>query len=178
MRHLIAVMFIIFAVTTLACGGPPTPAPGTSAPTAQPTEALTAEPMPEPTALSLPGLGETLEADGYMLAAITVENPAEPGLLYEPTEGTRLVAIEIIIGVAGGEPHAASLLNAALVDADGFAYSAELFGLDEQLAAVDLANGEKARGWIAFEMPESAIPASLKYRFEMFPDLTLQVGLE
>jgi hypothetical protein len=167
------ILVIAVLLTALACGGTPTPAPETTQvppPTEAPTEAPTAPPMP--------GLGETLEKDGYTLAALVVEDPAEPGLFYEPEEGERLVAVEIVVGVTDGEPITSNALYATLMDADGFAYALELVGRDGQLDTVDLARGEKVRGWVAFEIPEGAVPASVKYETGMFGGVTLQVGLQ
>jgi hypothetical protein len=72
---------------------------------------------------------------------------------------------------------AAIQLYAILVDSNGFVYQPELAGRDGQLDTVDLNAGEKAKGWVAFEVPENATPASIKYSVEMFSNKLLQVGV-
>lgn len=156
------------ALALLACisGGEVVDAPATGEP-----------PTPAPTSVPTAGLGETLEAEGYALAALQVEDPAPPGILYTPEEGTRLVAVEVIVGNVDAEMFTANPLYATLIDAEGFTYQAELAGRDGQLDVVELNSGQKARGWVAYQIPDGATPALLDYRFEMYPSITLRVRL-
>jgi len=126
----------------------------------------------------LPGLGEVVENFGYSLSATAVENPATPGILYTPRQGYKLVAIEIILGNASGSQSlSVNPLYAYLVDDDGFVYSTELGGRENQVATGQLSIGEKVRGWVAFEIPDNATPASIKYATELFSGNYLQAGL-
>jgi len=136
------------------------------------TEALSILP-PSPEA----GLGDVFEQYGYSLSATAVEDPTTPGMLYEPKEGYKLVAVEIVVGNVSGETLSVNPLYATLVDSNGFVYQPELAGRDGQLDIVDLNAGEKAKGWVAFEVPENTTPASIKYLVEMFSNKFLQVGL-
>jgi hypothetical protein len=147
-------------------------ATNTPEPTAEPIEASTDTPEPQPVYL-----GDLVEQYGYMLSAIAVEDPTTPGMFYEPESGKKLVAIEVIVGNASGETLSVNPLNATLVDSEGFTYQTELAGRDGQIVTVDLGPGEKARGWIAFEVPEGAIPASIKYAVETFGSRVLQASL-
>lgn len=185
---LIAVLLL--ALAGLACGGDTTPtaapvvktatpvaaqpaatsAPTEQAPAATPEPTTPPEPTetPEPTATLEPTaapaeLGDVAEKDGYFLCALTVEDPTTPGLFYEAEAGKRLVAVEVVVGNVSGEMITTNPLNATLIDADGFKYVPELAGRDGQLAMVSLNPGEKVRGWIAFEVPEQAALASIKY---------------
>jgi hypothetical protein len=136
------------------------------------TEALSVMP-PEPQAK----LGDVFEQYGYSLSATAVEDPTTPGMLYEAREGYKLVAVEIVISNMSGEVLSVNPLNAILVDSNGFVYQPELAGRDEQIATVDLNVGEKVKGWVAFSVPEDAIPASVKYAVEVFSSKFLQAGL-
>jgi hypothetical protein len=122
-------------------------------------------------------LGDIFEQYGFSLAATAVEDPATPGMLYEAKEGYKLVAVEIVVGNVSGETLSVNPLDATLVDSEGFVYQPELAGRDGQLAVVDLNAGEKAKGWVAFEVPGDAAPASIKYLVEMFSTKFLLVGL-
>lgn len=133
---------------------------------------------PSTPASALPGLGNAVEDQGYSLSATAVEDPATPGILYQPREGYKLVAIEVVLGnVAGSEPLSVNPLYAYLVDDAGFVYAAELGGRDDQLATGELAVGEKVRGWVSFEVPDDATPASVKYSVGVFSGNYLQTGV-
>lgn len=122
--------------------------------------------------------GDTVEEGGYFLRVLAVEDPARPEWdpWYYPERGTKLVAVEIVVGCVSCEGVGVHPLLAVLVDADGGAYMAELGALERhrQLVPMTIGPREYARGRVAFEIPDSAVKAKLKYRF---PDVTLQVGL-
>lgn len=123
-------------------------------------------------------LGDAVEQFGYSLTALTVEDPATPGVFYEPREGYKLVAVEIAVGNAAGDVFSVNPLNTRLVDTNGYVYEPELGGRDDQLATTDLGVGEKVRGWVAFTVPEDATPYIIKYQAEVFSFNYLQTGLE
>lgn len=124
-----------------------------------------------------PNLGDVVEVSGYSLAAQTVEDPTEASQFYQAKQGTKLVGIEIVVGNVSGEKITLNPLSAALVDSNGFVYQAELGGRDGQIELVDLNAGEKGKGWVAFEVPEDAVPESIKYEVAGFPSIVLQTGL-
>jgi hypothetical protein len=134
---------------------------------------------PEPTKTPVPELylGDTVENYGYALTGVSIQDPAIPGMLYTPEEGTKLVAIEVIISNLSGDMLSVNPLNATLVDSEGFTYQTELGGVDEQISTLDLNIGEKVRGLIAFQVPESTISASIKYSVETFGSNILQASL-
>lgn len=152
---------------------------GVSEPTEAPTDLPepTEVPTDTPEPLQKANLGDLIEQEGYSFVAVTLEDPAPPGLIYSPTDGTKLVAVEVVIGNVSGEVITTNPLNATLLDTEGFAYQAELAGRDDQLVLVDLEPGERVKGWIAFEIPESSEADIIKYEVETFSSLVLQSGL-
>lgn len=122
-------------------------------------------------------LGDAVAEDGFAVVALAVEDPTTPGMFYTAEPGTKLIAVEIIVANLTRETLSCNPLNASLLDTEGFAYQVELAGRDEQLLAVDLRAGEKARGWVAFKIPEGVTPAKLKYSPGMFSSTTLAVSL-
>lgn len=138
-------------------------------PTALPTDTLEPEPQ---------FLGDVTEDFGYLLSAVNVEDPAKPGMFYTPESGKKLVAVEIIVGVSSGDPLSVNPLGTELLDSEGFSYQAELGGVDNQLATVDISTGEKVKGWVAFSIPEEATPSSIKYSIELFGDTEIKANLE
>jgi hypothetical protein len=135
------------------------------------------DPWIEPSAARLAKLGDVAEQFGYSLSASSLEDPAPAGILYQPKQGHKLVAVEIVVGNISGDQITVNPLNAILVDAGGFLYTPELAGRDDQIELVDLTPGLKVKGWVAFTIPEDAVPASIKYLVEPFSSAFLQVGL-
>lgn len=136
----------------------------------------TATPEPEPTAVLELGDSDLLE--GYSLTAMAVEDPAQPGRLYDPVEGKKLIAVDIIVAnVSGAEPVETNPLSATLVDSEGFVYDPELGSVDGQLVMADLNPGERVRGWIAFEVPEETVARSIRFEISGYPEVLLQTGL-
>jgi hypothetical protein len=108
-------------------------------------------------------LGQNAEDGGMFLQALTVADPAEPGLFFQPESGKRLIGVEIVVGNQTADPFSTNVLNSTLLDADGFTYTPELGAVDGQLDLVDLMPGERARGWVAFLIPDAAQPAIIKF---------------
>lgn len=152
-----------------------------SEPVSEPEPTNEPEPTPAPTDTPEPvqeaNLGDLVEQDGYSLVAVTVEDPAPAGLLYTPAEGTKLVAVEVIIGNVSGERVTVNALSSTLVDSDGFAHQAELAGRDGQIDLVDIKPGERVKGWVAFEIPEGVTPNIFKYAVSSFPSISLETRL-
>jgi hypothetical protein len=167
---------LVLAVLLGACGG--APQQSTQDPTQTPyVIVITPTALPAtPTQAAIPSLGDTAESGGYSLAALTVEDPATATTAYTPKADTKLIAIEVVIGNVSGEQTTSNPLNATLVDSEGFVHEAELGARAEQLDVLDLAAGEKVRGWIAFTIPVNATAQTLKYKVP--GDLTLQVSLQ
>ena len=134
-----------------------------------------AGPLPLPTKL-----GEVIEQDGYSLSALTVEDPSTPdAMFYEPTPGTRLVAIEYVVGNVSAKPFTFYQIFATVVDSEGFRYEAESAAMAsyDGVEMAELAPGESVRGWGAYELGERAKPAYLEYAFDMYGGMALQVSL-
>lgn len=180
MKKNAALLFSLLLLITLACvcSSEATP-PTVSTATAPSSEAD--EPVSEPTAepVTRAQMGDTVSLDGYSMVANEVEDPAPEGILYTATEGTKLVAVNITLANdSATEPLSTNLLYATLIDSDGFTYTPELAGRDEQLQVVDLNQGEKVRGWISFEIPEDATPAVIKYEVRPFSGDSMESSLD
>lgn len=122
-------------------------------------------------------LGDVVELDGYALCAVSVADPATPGMFYTAETGKKLVGVELILANLTGETLSVNSLYATLLDADGFSYEAELGGIDGQIATITLSVGEKARGWVSFTVPQAASPAAVKYSLEVFGSKAIRASL-
>ncbi len=181
----IRIALIMLAAAALACSTvtspgaepkplTPTPVRATRAATeaADPTEAAdaTATDSVEPTATDLATpepaaayLGDVTEDAGVSLTALQIADPAPAGSLYQPTDGTRLVAVEVVLGNVDLERFAASATDLTLIDGEGFSYPFAVAAQDaEALTSLALAAGERLRGWAAFEVPADATLAALR----------------
>ena len=127
--------------------------------------------------------GAVAEARGVR---ITLNNTVDPWVSPSefardaPDPGKRFVAFDVTVEyVKEGGTHLAYDAHFRLTDAAAFAYDATfLFDLEPALECVDLAGGEKTRGWIGFEVNEAAqldllkydpdiyIPNDIEFRFE------------
>ena len=79
-------------------------------------------------------LGDAVSDYGYALTAISVQDPATPGMFYTAVAGTKLIAVEVVISNLSGDMLTVNPLFATLLDKDGFTYDAELAGVDDQLS--------------------------------------------
>lgn len=130
-------------------------------------------------------LGDTVinEDYGYTLGSLNVEDPTPQStnsfLKIEIEQGYKLVAIEIVLGNVSGNVLNVNILNAVLVDNDGFVYNPELgAGFHKQIELADLSVGEKIKGWIAFTIPENSRPTTIKYNVgNVFSAKFITVGL-
>lgn len=136
--------------------------------------ALVGTPRVPPT---LPKLGDTVKQGGYSLAVDAVEDPTKAGQFYTPKKGTRLIAVELVLGNDSGAKVTANPLYAYLVDTDGFLYTAELGGRTGQLTTVDLGPGDKVKGWVSFAVPADSKLESVEYGIDPFSGLELNAGL-
>lgn len=147
----------------------------TLAPRPEGAAPLTGTPYTPPD--DLPALGVETEAGGYTLSAAALEDPAPAGLFYTPVEGRKLVAVDIILGNVSGAALTVNPVFAFLVDAEGYVYPGRLFGRDGTIESVTLQPGDKVRGWVSFELPDSATPAAVRYTFDLFSGLSILTGL-
>jgi hypothetical protein len=167
-------MGILLAMALTACGEKT----GAEA-TATALAAVTDSPVEH----SEPGsnrLGEWAEGSGLAMVARAIEDPAVPDSTgYQPKPGTRLVAVHFELGSLSGThhgtPHAAKL-----IDDRGVKYEAVYGAMAEhaEIQSVAVEMGERVSGWMAFELPEDAVPMFLEYKPDVWGrNIELRVSL-
>lgn len=125
-------------------------------------------------------LGEWTEGSGLAMVARAIEDPAVPDTTgYEPKPGTRLVAVHFelgsLSGIHHGTPHAAKL-----IDSRGVKYEVVYGAMAEhsEIEALAVEMGERVSGWLAYELPEDAVPMFLEYKPSVWRrDIELRVSL-
>ena len=124
---------------------------------------------PEPGAVTI---GTTVEAGGSSYTVNVVMDPAPPGIFgVEP--GKRLVALDITqVGInASGDSY--NRLDFAVQDSDGYLYTLSFASADvsPSFVAGTLAAGQIIRGWVVFELPQTARLVSVSVEPELFEPL-------
>ncbi len=78
-------------------------------------------------------------------------------------EGTKLVAVDVEVANESSK-YALSVDHTKfdIVDIGGFCFSATWAQGEERLDSYTLAVGEKARGWLAFQIPNESVPRHVK----------------
>ena len=175
-RVLLLVIAVHLVVVLSACGGSPREK---IAATAVAVEGQGAGSASTPRSKT-EKLGEWAEKDEVAMVARAVEDPAKADAgAYEPKPGTRLVAVEFEMGCLAGT-HQFGPQLAKLVDTRGKTYDRVPHAMadHEDLVVTMLHAGERLRGWLAFEVPEGAEPASLAYGFTGYVSVeALEAGL-
>ena len=111
-------------------------------------------------------VGATVDTAGYTLSVVAFEPIAKPSIIYAAKPGYKLVAVEIVVGNNKDDKMSVNPLYAHLVDTRGFLWAVKLGGRDgKQMDSGDIGKGEKVRGWVAFEIPNDAMPDAIQYGF-------------
>jgi hypothetical protein len=100
-------------------------------------------------------LGEWAEGSGLAMVARAIEDPAVPDTTsYEAKLGS-------LSGTHHGTPHAAKL-----IDSRGVKYEAVYGAMAEhpEIESVAVEMGQRVSGWMAYELPEDAVPEFLEYK--------------
>jgi len=111
-------------------------------------------------------LGEWVEASDLAMVAHAVEDPAVPNTeTYEPTPGTRLVAVELEIGCLG-DSHNFTPQETSLIDSRGRRHEPTYRAMAEhrEIATGIISMSDRVRGWLAFELPEGVTAVGLEYK--------------
>ena len=154
--------------------GSPLPGGKTGLPDGATAEAAT----PRPDAGGDGGyLGDYFDTEGYYYAALEIADPAEPGPIYEPVDGMRLVGVRIVVGNRDGEQLYFSVSDVALQDGNGDLWEAEFAALDWEIISAAVDPGESVEGWLGFTIPEDVRPAALKYLYDFINDRSVVVPL-
>ena len=178
MRQLVLLMTVALAVALLSsCGGS---TQHDLMATAAAIEVHSTGPVGTPQSKT-ERLGEWAERDEVAMVAYTLEDPARTNTeAYQPSPGSRLVAVEFEVGcLAGSHQFGPQLLK--LVDTRGKSYERvpRAMADHEDLTVTTLHAGDRLRGWLAYEVSNGAEPASLAYGFSGYVSVeVLEVGLK
>lgn len=126
-----------------------TPAPTVGTPPASPSAAP-------------PAVGDTVSGADYVLVVKTVK-VCKVDAPFEPKAGNIKLGVEVAMEGTGDRDVPVSPFHAQLEDSEGNHYSTTLAGCRPILPSVRVAKGERAEGWVSFELPQSARGLKLVY---------------
>ncbi len=117
-----------------------------------------------------------VEEAGVALTVEEVER-TKANDIWEPDPGYIFLNISVLIeNIERDELHY-NPLQFSLKDGDGFEYSASLFSKQPSLKDGDLAKGEKVRGYITFEIPETSSGLVLRFETALFMGEMLKIDI-
>jgi hypothetical protein len=107
-------------------------------------------------------VGQPMSLAGVRLTVVSA-NANFPGVNpYLPAAGRRFVTVEVLYENSGSDPLISDPAQWQLVDSSGYSYSPFLTGASPLLSYEVLQPGERARGVIGFDVPQSAVGLVLK----------------
>jgi Domain of unknown function (DUF4352) len=120
----------------------------------------------KPPARQLTGkVGDALQLNGLTVTVVTADLNAKPGNQFiQPKAGDRFVVVQVLYENTGSESISYNPFDWKLSDASGFSYSTAYPGVAQELQSGSLSSGEKARGYISYEVPQSASGLSMKFQ--------------
>ncbi len=87
----------------------------------------------------------------------------KPKPWVSPPDGFRNVGVLVELRASASQGVPANPFYARLVDAEDKTYRPQLGGCEPALSHRPLGRGERARGWITFEIPERTTRATFRY---------------
>lgn len=110
-------------------------------------------------------LNERIAADKYFLTVVKTETAKQISESVKSGEGKTFLLVEILIESISDEGFEINPASARVKDSAGYEYYSLSGGKEPLLKRqVNLAKGEKVRGWISFEIPENAKEMTLVFQ--------------
>ncbi len=179
MRPLVTIyMVAILAITAAGCGSqksasaptaPPTGAtqtPASVGATQVPTPAATPTPTAAPKGPEIGKVGQKVTSAGISLTVHSVKRTSDSGnQLIVPKQGNEYLVVEVTIENESRETSPYNPLYFKVKDSDSFEYNVSLMPMiGNALKSGELAQGEKARGTVTFEIPKTVKGLVLSYQ--------------
>ncbi len=140
------------ASASASATAPPVP---TATDSAQPEE-------PPKTDIELHHVGDKAALPDYRISVVDVKE-CKPRSYYKPRAGNVWIGVEVTVEATTDKEVRTSPFFAHLVDSSGRGHTATFGGCKPELKDSRLAKGDHARGYITFEIPETANGLRLVY---------------
>lgn len=110
-------------------------------------------------------VSQVVDQGAYSLTVNAMEEGQTYSTYVQPDLGNHYVAVDLTINSKADEGVSINEFNAVLKDSEGYQYKPTFAGKDPQLGTEsNLPAGDKARGWITFEVPDTAKGLIFEYR--------------
>ncbi len=103
------------------------------------------------------------EAGGIAVTVLGVQKMNQIDQFLKPDAGNTYLVIEVLIENVSHDEAPYNPLYFEAKDNDGYAYNSALLAPNPDLQSGTLARGEKARGFVAFEVKQSAVGLKVSY---------------
>ena len=116
-------------------------------------------------------VGDTGSALDFKLTVSNVKQCKNKYYFSKPKKGNMWIGVEVLVESSSDKPFFANPGNAKIIDGDGIAYNPSYQSTkdcDPTLKGTQLAKGEKAKGWIVFEIPKKSSGLKLSYNPSLF----------
>ena len=129
----------------------------------------TRTPVPQPPLISppsdSPAVGSAVEAGASTYRVNEVRDPA-PWEFFPPDDGDRYLAADVT-QMAGEDGDRSSWSNFSAQDSEGYIYDGTLWAdLEPIFDSGVIGAGQTVRGWVTFEVPESAVVITIRVRYD------------
>jgi len=118
----------------------------------------------QPPAKNISGqVGVAMALNGVSVTVVTADLNAKSGNDFiTPKAGNRFVAVQVLYEDTGTDPYDYNPFDWKLTDSAGFSYDSAFTEIGPQLNSGTIQPGEKARGFITYEVPVSATGLQLR----------------
>ena len=107
-------------------------------------------------------VGETAKAPDYSMAIENVKECKVP-YYFKAKKGNIKLGVEVQLEGIADKDVPVNPFYAKVTDGEGYSYTSTFGGCSPELKSVRIAKGEKAKGWITFEVPQKATNLKLTY---------------
>jgi hypothetical protein len=108
-------------------------------------------------------VGTALALNGVTVTVVTADLNAKSGNQYiTPKSGNRYVAVQVLYENTGSDPYHYNPFDWKLTDSAGFSYDTTFAEIGPELHSGTIQAGERARGYMTYEVPTSATGLKLK----------------
>ena len=156
---------VVVAAALFACKSKKSTPPPTTTPTTDPAANTGSDPStatPAFDSTKVFKVGETAKAPDFSMSIENVKECKVP-YYFKPKKGNIKLGVEVQIEGSADKDVPVNPFYAKVTDGDGYSYTSTFGGCDPELKSVRINKGEKARGWITFEVPEAAKSLKLTY---------------
>lgn len=138
--------------------------PAITSPVSVQKPAVAAQPTAAPKPLAVAKVGDRVESGGIALIVNGVRRAQESGQFMKAKPGRTFIIVDVGLETTGREKAPYNPFYFKVKDADGFEYDGTVFGAENALKSGELAQGEKVRGTVSFDVPSEAKGLVLAYQ--------------